>query len=214
MDKGIIYANNVTISGVIVHKYVTDKATTLTISTGRATKIPNYPKVVFFNELAKKADEEFELYDNVTILGNIQSSRRINENNIYYTQSIFGESIEKTPKAMEVLFGLDNSGEHHIPPKNLINIAGVITNIATPSKDLIRLNIRTVKKGRTSSIRAFYFTRDVGEVMAKFRVGDNICAIGNIQTNKKEKDGKMSYYENVVLRELEKVGELPKALSE
>lgn len=201
----IIYENEVTVSGVIVHKYATAKATTLTISTGRATKVPNYPKVVFFNDLAKEADEKFELYDNVTITGNVQSSRRVREDRIYYTQSIFGESISSTPKAMELAFGVEDGGDRYTQPKNLIKIAGSIVDIATPSKNLVRINIRTMKNGRQSSVRAFYFTQDVGQVMADFRVGDNICAIGNIQTNKKEKDGKVNYYENVVLKEVQKV---------
>lgn len=201
----IIYENEVTVSGVIVHKYATEKATTLTISTGRATKVPNYPKVVFFNDLAKEADEKFELYDNVTITGNVQSSRRVREDRIYYTQSIFGESISSTPKAMELAFGVEDGGDKYTQPKNLIKIAGSIVDIATPSKNLVRINIRTMKNGRQSSVRAFYFTQDVGQVMADFRVGDNICAIGNIQTNKKEKDGKVNYYENVVLKEVQKV---------
>ena len=47
-----IFSNEVVVLGTVVHKYVTEKVTIFTISTGEnAAGVVNYPKVVFFNDV-------------------------------------------------------------------------------------------------------------------------------------------------------------------
>jgi len=196
------YVNEIEVRGTIVHKYATDKTTILTISTGKATTVPNYPKVVFFGDIAKKVDTEYNLYDNVSIKGNVQSSRRVDGEKVFYTQSIFGEEIGRTPKEMENAFGLE--GEKFEAPINEAKIAGVVTSVSTPSTNIVKFNVKTIKNGRNSVVQLFFFTKEVGTVMETIRPQDNICVIGTIQTTKKERKGETVHFENVVVSEIQK----------
>ena len=95
-EKGnvAVEVNDVTIQGTIVHKFVTPKIAILTISTGNATSIVNYPKVLFFGDLREQVEKNYEVKDHVTIKGNIQSSRKKEGVVKQVRQSIFAESIE------------------------------------------------------------------------------------------------------------------------
>jgi len=203
----MLYQNDVIGQGVIVHKYSTPKVTILTVSTGRATSVPNYPKFVCFNEAKEKADKMNER-DHVTILGNVQSSVRTREDRRYITQAIYADDVYETPRAMEKAFGIKN-GEYE-GPVNQVSIAGELASVATPTDNILRITVRTVKNGRRSNVRAFYFTNRAKEIAESLKPGDNVCFIGTIQTTKKDRpiDGtdevETVHYENVVIRSLRK----------
>lgn len=202
-SKEVIYENSVEFKGTIVNKFKTDKVIILTISTGKADKIPNYPKITFFNN-REEIDSKFKKHDNVTIQANVQSSKRTILGREVITQSIIGEHVTESPSALETTFGIkvDTIVSAY---ENRVKLAGVVTEISTPARNLIRVKIHTMKNGRHSNILATYYTRDVGELLEKVRVRDNIVAIGNVQTPKKEKNGETVHYENIVIEELEKV---------
>lgn len=203
----ILYCNDVIAQGVIVHKYSTDKVTILTISTGRATQVINYPKFVFFGEAKAEADK-FEKYDNVQVKGNIQSSRRTKDGKKFTTQSCYGEEIKRTPRDMERMFGI-NDGRFE-DPINHVELAGELIAAEATSDGILKILLRTVKNGRVSNVQVFEFTNKAEEKASKLQRGDNVCVVGTIQTIKKERTDRETektetvYYENVVARILRK----------
>lgn len=197
----INYVNSIVLQGVVVHKYTTNKATIITLKIQGPSGISNAPKVVCFSENALRASN-YDLNDHITVTGNIQSSKRVLNDKEFYTQAVFAESISETPRAMGEAFGL--AGGTYLPPCNEFKLAGIVTSIVTPSSDVIRITLRTVKNGRTSIVQAFYHTKEVGKYMQQIRVNDYICGVGSLQTAKKIKDGETKYYENVVFTDLVK----------
>lgn len=203
----MLYQNEVIGQGVIVHKYSTPKVTILTLSTGRATSVANYPKFVCFNEAKEKADK-LNQYDHVTIVGNVQSSIRNRDGKRYVTQSNYVDDIFETPRAMEKDFGI-KSGEFEAPI-NEVKIAGELVSVAVPSENILRIVVRTMKNERMSNVQAFYFTNRAEKIAESLKKGDNVCLLGTIQTTKKEKaiensdEKEVKHYENVVIRRLRK----------
>lgn len=203
----ILYCNDVVAQGVIVHKYSTDKVTILTISTGKATQIVNYPKFVFFGEAKVEADK-FEKYDNVQIKGNVQSSRRTKDGKRFTTQSCYGEEIKRTPRDMERMFGI-NDGKFE-DPVNHVELAGELVSVEATTEGILKILLRTVKNGRVSNVQIFEFTNKAKEKAEKLHKGDNVCVVGTIQTIKKERinketsESEAAYYENVVAKVLRK----------
>ena len=119
------------------------------------------------------------------------------------SQSIFAEKIEPTPKELEENFGIN--GSKYAPPKNVVKIAGSVYNISTPARNLVKLTLHTVKNGRSSLVQVSYYTKEVGKVMERIRVKDNVCGIGSVQTSKKEIRGETRYLETIVLTDLQKI---------
>ena len=203
----ILYCNDVVAQGVIVHKYSTDKVTILTISTGKATQVVNYPKFVFFGEAKVEADK-FEKYDNVQIKGNVQSSRRTKDGKRFTTQSCYGEEIKRTPRDMERMFGI-NDGKFE-DPVNHVELAGELVSVEATTEGILKILLRTVKNGRVSNVQIFEFTNKAKEKAEKLHKGDNVCVVGTIQTIKKERinketsESEAAYYENVVAKVLRK----------
>lgn len=197
-----VFANDIIIRGFIVYKHETEKATTVVISTGKANKLPNYPKVVCFNENAKKL-KNYSKGDNVTIYANMQSTQRKTEDGNIYSQTLFADDVIETPKLLKEDFGVD--GNKYAPPLNEVKLAGIVHGIYSPSKNIVKLIIRVVKNRRTSFIAVTYFTRSVGKVMETIRVRDNVCVVGNIQTTKKVKGDEVTHYENIIVTDLQKI---------
>lgn len=203
----ILYCNDVVVQGTIVHKYSTDKVTILTISTGKATQVVNYPKFVFFEETKKEADK-FEKYDNVQIKANVQSSRRFKDGKRFYTQSCIGESIKRTPRDMERIFGI-NEGKYE-DPINQVELAGELVSAEAVSDNILKILLKIVKNNRLSYVQVFQFTNKAIETADKLFKGDNVCVVGNIQTIKKERldndtnQTENVYYENIVAKTLRK----------
>lgn len=198
----IMYENEVTLRGFVVHKYEANKATVITISTGTAGKVPNYPKTVCFGKHIETA-KDINVGDNITVKCNMQSSRRKKDEEEFYTQSLFVDEISKSPKLMEEEFGL--TGKKYAPPLNEAKFAGIVKYIYSPAKNMVKFTLLTEKNGRKSYIVMTYFTRDVGQVMESIRVNDNVCVVGSIQTNKKIKGDEVLHYENIIVSDLEKV---------
>lgn len=200
--KEIIYENDIMLRGFVVHKFEAKGATMITISTGTAGKVPNYPKVVCFGKNIEIA-KNINVGDNITVRGNIQSSRRRKDDEEFYTQSIFADEIMKSPKMLEEEFGI--TGKKFAPPINEAKFAGVVQYIYSPAKNIVKVTIRTIKNKRISYVVMTYFTKSVGKVMESIRVNNNVCAVGSIQTSKKTKDNEILHYENVIISDLDLV---------
>ena len=194
-ERTINYENEVIFQGTVVHKYSTPKVTILTISTGRATNIVNYPKCVCFGKAKEEADK-LELHARVAIQGNVQSSVRTREERRYVTQSIYADEITEIPNASE--------------RANYVKLTGEVVSIATPAENILRLVVRTFKNGRRSNVQVFRFDEKAGDIAASLKNGDVVSLVGTVQTTKKEKavegseDKETIHYENIVIRSLSK----------
>ena len=190
--------NEVFIQGRIIHKYASEKATILTISTGRATIAPNYPKIVFFAEV-KEAADSYEVGNFVKVVGNIQSSKRnphIKNQNLL---SVFGESIMPAETQFELDHGIPGA---FAPAINHFKLAGVITAVDIPTKNIVRLTVRCVKNGRPSFVTIIHFSKEPAKVVAEHLPGTFVRVSGSVQTSKNEKGGETKYYQSYVASEL------------
>lgn len=200
--SSVVFENEVFERGTIVNKFVTEKATLLTLAV-RTPKVVNYPKFVFFGELAKDVAENYNEKDHVDVTGNIQSSKRVVDGKAVYSQSLFGESISPSPKLMESSFGKD-IGNKFDDPVNTVKVFGEVASIFSPSSNIVQFTIRTEKNGHLSFVKAFLFSRNSGKILESFHKGDSVYMVGEVQTPRKEKDGVMNYFENVVVKEIQK----------
>lgn len=187
--------NDVSLQGIVVHKFSTDKVTILTLSTGNSTVIPNYPKVVFFGELKTEADN-YEKGDFVKVLGNIQSSKRNPEIKNQVLESIFAEKIEGAKSSMKEKFGVEG---RYIPFKNEFNLSGTVVAVDLSTENILNVTVRTDKNGRPSFVRTTKFLNSGKAIDVS--VGDFVYALGHIQTHKSEKNDEVKYFQNYVVSE-------------
>lgn len=205
-EKGnvAVEVNDVTIQGTIVHKFVTPKIAILTISTGNATSIVNYPKVLFFGDLREQVEKNYEVKDHVTIKGNIQSSRKKEGVVNQVRQSIFAESIERTPSVMKSAFNVESEHSHK-PFVNSFKIAGQVVSLECPYLNIVRIVVRVRKNGRLSFVPLVRHTRDAAKILSEIHPNDNVCVVGSVQTSKSVKEDGTRYYENYVINEINKL---------
>ena len=193
--------NDVILEGAIVHKFVTPKIAILTINTGNATPTQNFPKVLFFGDFIADIEKNYEVKDHIKVTGNIQSSRRKpnvkNQNMI----AIFGESIEKSDSVMKQAFGVETDKSFY-KFTNEIKVAGTIIAIEKAFNNLIRLRVSAVKNGRQSFINMVHYTSTPDTILTDFKVGDEVCILGCVQTTKKESNGEVHHFENYVANEI------------
>lgn len=191
--------NEVLIQGVIVHKFATDDVAIITVNTGRATPVPNYPKILFFGEMLDKA-KKYEVGDHVKITGNLQSSRRKENIKNQIMQSIFAESIEYTPSIMEDAYKDIAVPRSHKPSVNKFAISGKVVKAQNLNADIVRLTLR-VKKGKHISFpKLVLYTRNAEKVIEEI-TDKYVYTIGCVQTSKKETKDRINHYENYVITE-------------
>ena len=192
--------NEVVIQGRVVHAYATGKATILTISTGRATITPNYPKVVFFGELAEEA-AKYSAGHFVKAVGNIQSTKKNPNIKNQVTLSIFGESISLAETQFELDHGLPGLYSAAI---NHFKLAGSIVSIDIPAKNIVRFTVKTVKNGRPSFVELSLYSKETAKIVSEHLPGSFVRVSGTVQTSRStNKKGETKYYQSYVVSELQ-----------
>ena len=127
----------------------------------------------------------------------IQPQRKLSKDTgrDYYDQKLIGLKINESERLLQREFGYD--GGAFIESENLVKLGGIISKIAT---GVITINIRTFVNGRVNNIQTFMYERNVGKYMEEYRVGDQVFAVGTIQTSRKVvEDGQNRHYRNIVL---------------
>lgn len=196
--------NDVRLKGIIVHKFVTPKIAIVTINTGNATPVPNYPKILFFGDLREKVEKEFEVRDHVTITGNLQSSKPKENVKNQNMQSIFGESICATQSAIEDAFGVEGSPARR-EFLNTFKVAGEVMSISYSSPNLVHITIKTLKNNRPSFVRFDHYVKQPEDILTVIKPRDFVYGVGCVQTNRRENSrGETVYYENYVLSDIAK----------
>lgn len=208
--KGVIFMSNkfqsineVTVQGVIVHQFCTDKVAILTINTGNSTPVINYPKVVFFDKL-DEISKDYKVGDHVCVKGNIQSSKRKSEIKNQITQSIFGETIKKTQSLMENAFNITSVKNSYKPFENTFRVAGTIVSLRPLTANTLGITLRTHKNGHVSFVRLVHFAKNMDKLLSELHPGDFVCGVGCVQTAKKNTKKGVSHFEDFVVLELGK----------
>lgn len=189
--------NDVILEGIIVHKFVTSQIAILTINTGNATLKPNFPKVLFFGDIIETINKDYNVKDQVKILGNIQSSRYKPGIKNQNTISIFGEGIEHSKPIPRNVPGFENP-IYHYNFMNEIKIAGTVMNIEKTFRNLIKIKVLTHKNGRISFVTMAYYTDNPDKLLNEIKKDDFVNIIGCVQTSKKEVNGETRHFENYV----------------
>lgn len=199
----MVYTNDVSLQGIIVNKFVTPKSVVLTINTGNATKISNFPKVVCFGELRDYVVKNFDKGDHVTVDGNVQSSIRNEKNKGRPLLSVFAEKVEFTNGTLGDAFGIEDDKSYK-PFVNSLKVAGSVTRIRKLTDNLFNVTIFTRKNGRVSFVVVSHYARNPEEFQQEITVGDEVYAVGNIQTAKKVIGDETRYFQNCVATEIAK----------
>lgn len=207
--KEFVYMNEIILRGPIVRKFSNDVACNFTIKTPRLN-MPNvakdgdvaynYPEVAFYGSAKDAIADSYKEGDVVEIKGMIQPQKKMSKETgrDYFEQKLVGLEIKPAERILMREFGYDE-GEY-VEPENKVLLGGVISRISTPSNGVITINIRSFVNGRVSNIQTFMYERNVGKYMEQFRVGDQIFAVGTIQTIRKTTDDSQNrYYRNIVL---------------
>lgn len=168
--------NNVIIKGKIVNKYITPKNNhiILTIKTYKH----NFPKVFFPRKDTFTVADSYQIGDEVTIIGNLQSTKREDR----FSCCVFGTAIGLSP----------NDGNR----KNLFELSGRIIKFKT-EKNYYKLLVEV--DGEYYSTVPVIFYRPEHNELQNYSVGDSIDIKGVIQTKKTINSiGEITHYENYV----------------
>ena len=176
------------ITGKVVHVYSYNKTTILSIRTIYGSKVPNYPQVKFYGELAEKA-AKFEVGDTVSIEGHYISRMNIVDERNVYKQEIIGRKVEKTD---EKSF-------------NEVVISGKIVKLMECKEGVVMLVIKTRFDKHVNNIMTFIYPDNVNDILEKFEINDIVRIKGNIQTKKRVYPDVTKYYQDLTLREIEKI---------
>ena len=195
--------NELLIRGFIVNKFVPENTNIVILTISVASKksnMPNYPKVVFFGNEAKEANK-FNLYDNIEVVAEIQTRRKIVDESKTYTQSIVGKSIKETSRTLSAAFS-DNLGGAYLHPENSVKIKGTVRQTYLVSDNVLSLTIETFIQQRHSFIKCFIYGKQAKRYIESLTAGTEVVALGEIQTLKKSLNGETAYFENVVIKEI------------
>lgn len=200
--------NTVHIRGTIVNKYVVPtKSDTVILTVSTTTlgrEIPNYPQITFAGK-RKEAADSFPIYTNVDITARVQSSRwERPDGKKIYGQTIIGMSIKESEKTMSEAFE-NVQGGHYLAPVNQVKFIGTIVSPFKASDNVVSCAIETVINGKHSFNRSSVYCRNADEWIQEHPEGMRVACLGEIQTIKKDKDGKTVHYENIVLKEVQKI---------
>jgi single-stranded DNA-binding protein len=202
--------NRVIIQGPIVRKFANEVATNITIKTPRLN-MPNvvkegdhcynYPEISFYGQEKGIINESYKEGDVVRIEGMIQTQRKRDKDTgrEFYDQKLIGLSIDESEKELGVFGHTEGS---YVDADNKVYLEGTISKIASPAKGVLTINIRTFYNGRVNNIQTFLYAKNVGEYMEDYRIGNRVCAVGSVQTLKKESADGDRYYRNIVINSI------------
>lgn len=188
--SGNEYKNNVTLTGKVVHSFVTDKITIITL--GIFSPKPNFPKVLFFSNSRIKA-AQFKIGDLVRIEGNIQSSI-VTPGKGLKEVSVFGESIEAMPGGEEI------GGYNSFRNINRFELTGMVID-KTDWNNIMKLYVRTFKNNHLSIVPVdYYYT--CSNPLRDIKAGDVVALKGSVQTKRKVFEDETVYFENYVATDI------------
>ncbi len=198
--------NEVTIQGRILRKYTGRNVIILTLyvespgPTKEETRV-NFPTVLF-NRAERKMVDQFDKNDFVNITGTIKVRGIRNEETgrLEYQQFVRGYLVSTVRSEMSEKFNADLGGRFDYINESLIE--GEIIDINT-RHGVINILINPTDEKFNISLTDFAPNQD--SFMRKYTKGTKICVKSEIQTSRKEyEDGRVEFYENIVVSYLDK----------
>lgn len=178
--------NAVTLKGQISRIYEGARNNIVTLYV-KGRKI-NFPQIVFTGK-NKNLIDGFEKGDYVEIAGVFKTRGvRQEDDRILHMQFIRGEEISI----------IDNVEEGNEPYENDGSLTGEIVR-AIEGRNMVSLLVRP--DGERFNLWAYKYVEDPSEFMDKFTVGSRISAKCEIQTARKEINGEVKFFENLVIKE-------------
>ena len=171
--RPLLNENSVFLTGTAIHKYKVPGVNTviLTIATSGGANKTNYPKVVWYGEMAKEIDEMVQEGDRVTVDAMVQTQK--------YERDV-----------------------------NEVRLAGTVLHMyRVPEREIVILTIRTYS-GRVNHPKITLFGKTAQYAEETMNMGDPICAVGFLYTNRSEKeDGRAVYHEGITGTSISRIPE-------
>lgn len=192
---GISDANHVVASGVIVNRYDAKNAVLLTLMVrgGRKLDKRNYPQFVLTGKEVIEAADGLGTGDHVKITGVITTSKNLKTNEFNNVTRVM--SIERTKSKLAELTSERNLGRVRDIPTADFFVAGTLAKVEVFGKGVVHLVIKSrLENGKTTYGSYHYFAQDLSQIINDLKIGNRICAMGEIQTDKKEREGEKPVY--------------------
>lgn len=180
------HENKVILIGDVVHVFKRPRFAIVTIRTVYGSRVPNYPQVKIYGELADKIYEGM-IGERVEVEGYCITEKEQRKKEV----DIIATSLEFSDKRS----------------LNEVHISGYIVKINENIKDTVQIVIKTIHGKYRNTIETFLYTKDVKAILEEYNVGDKVSVYGNIQTKKRVYPDVTKYYKDITLREIEKIVE-------
>ncbi len=175
-----VYKNEVLLKGQIVNIYPANGCVIVTLRVGKR----NYPKIICWNENAKTVWQQYYIGDTITLLCNIQSSKRPNGK---ITTSLFCTSVQSNTLVQS-------------PAYNHFCVKGETVSTIM-NQNTMSLLVRTDVNGHMSTFPLTIYNAD--SRLHSFEEFQPVCVEGRIETVcKQDKNGKKTYYTNYVAEKI------------
>jgi hypothetical protein len=184
--------NKVELCGVIVHKYKSNNWLVITLAASVTSGTRDHPKIYWFDDMAEKIDNDFQVGDRVTIAGRLRTSKA------FPATSIAGETITATAGWFDAKFG---QAEEFKPDHNEVLLKGEFVRAYIPQPELAIITIKVIIDGYTYFPQVSCFGRHAAKA-AEIAEGAVVCIVARIQTKKRDTEKGAQYYQTVVCRNM------------
>ena len=201
--------NNIFLRGVIVAKRTFGTGTVqFKIRTKRQSYHPNDTSQFFYDynnvnfsgneDYIKSWVDQYDVNDHVDIDGSIiQIMKRRNDGKTETIQRLIGKNINPTKRILEEEFGYQNGT--YLQNENRFVLKGIVSKVNQFGKNILGINIRTFVDEKENNISTVYFGTN-NKLAEDLKVGNMVCVVGNIQSNKKVYDeDRTEYFTNFVI---------------
>lgn len=201
--------NNIFLRGVIVAKRTFGTGTVqFKIRTKRQSYHPNDTSQFFYDynnvnfsgneDYIKSLFDQYDVNDHVDIDGSIiQIMKRRNDGKTETIQRLIGKNISPTKRILEEEFGYQNGT--YLQNENRFVLKGIVSKVNQFGKNILGINIRTFVDEKENNISTVYFGTN-NKLAEDLKVGNMVCVVGNIQSNKKVYDeDRTEYFTNFVI---------------
>lgn len=209
--RSALNENTAFLTGTAIHKYKVPGVDTviLTIATSGSTAKTNYPKVVWYGDMAREIDEMVQEGDRVSVDAMVQTQKYEREGERpLYRQNVVGRGIMPAKSVIEEAFGLKPDKFYRIQDVNEVRLAGTVLHMyRVPGQEIMVLTIRTFS-GRVNHPKVTLFGKAAQYAEENMNIGDSVCVVGFLYTNRSEKeDGRVVYHEGITGTSISRIPE-------
>ena len=200
-------ANQVVTTGTVVMINTIGNLTIVQLATDGGGSHKAYPRFAFRKDDSVR---NFKVGERVDITGHIQNRiiRNAEREKIGYEQEIEGDIILHTPRMLCRVFPNENIPQMdggYALDRNEAVVVGTVSHVYAPDSGVVILTVEVPDdSGRINHCEVTCFLRQA-ETARMLMQGDEIAAVGVIQTSSKVKDGRRITYQCFTARDIAKV---------